>query len=97
MPEAFKAESLLHAMAGMRLVLFGAVLGGGSIVLSRMGLHPGAAPQDRVLCALRVLVILVIFKFGPRLRRSCRPAAQGGSRLSSLLCLRPRVPVDAAH
>ena len=60
-----------HAFGAVR----GAVLGGGSTALSRMGLRPGAALQDRVLCALQVFGVLVLFKI----------AASWTSR-SSMLC-----------
>ena len=101
MPEAFKAESLLHAMAGMRLVLFAALF----LVAAPLRCRAWAC----VLVLLLWIVYSALFESlaswcssspipqGPRVRRSCGLVALGASRLSSWLFFPPSVPVDAAH
>ena len=103
MLEAFKTEPLLHALAGVRLVLFAALF----LVVASL--------RCRALACVLVLLFRIVYfalfgslaslcssswlPYGPRVRRCCglsdRPG--GASRLSSLLCLPPSVPVEAAH
>merc|ERR1719424_406320 len=93
MPEAFKAESLLHAMAGMRLVLFAALF----LVAAPLRCRAWAC----VLVLLFWIVYSALFKslasscssrslpHGPRVRRCCVLADRLGSLPLGLVAMPP--------